>query len=328
MRSGTLRGSPKPRVAVDALNDLEEHARAQHLGEEVQELALLVTVVQDRVLAQARDQFGRQRKAGIEVVVVVAGHLQNRCAALTHDLRARDRIVGGEGNELRARHAGRPVASTQRSGAQRDSHAIARIARGPAADEPEGRGDLARLARNEAEHRPEEQRRLVEVVDRLGDRHMIDHREQRGGIGRRAGRAEVLEPALIVVGVAEEESCAVRRGDRIQVGLIGAAGPGKLRCQQPISSAHRPGRVGAFDGQRTDRSGGRSDRSLWREIEQDPGAALFPQLHRLGAMLPDVGETEVRESARDEGSRHRVDGELGEREPAEIGGGRQVGGGE
>ena len=34
------------------------------------------------------------------------------------------------------------------------------------------------------------------------------------------------------------------------------------------------------------------DRSLGGEVEQDPSAALLPQLHRLGAMLPDMGEPE------------------------------------
>ena len=118
MRNGMLWGSPKAGVAVDALNHLEEHARAQHLGEEVQELTLLVAVVEDRVLAQTLDEIGRQRQAGVEVVVVVAGHLEDRCPALAHDLRAGDRVIGGEGDELRARHPGRPIATPQRGGAQ------------------------------------------------------------------------------------------------------------------------------------------------------------------------------------------------------------------
>ena len=128
-------GVAEAAVAVDALDHLEEQPRAQHLGEEVQVLALLVAVVEDRVLAQTLDEIGRQRQAGVEVVVVVAGHLEDRHPALTHDLRAGDRVIGGEGDELRARHPGRPIAAPQRGGAQGDAHPIAWVARRPAADE-------------------------------------------------------------------------------------------------------------------------------------------------------------------------------------------------
>ena len=124
-------------------------------------------------------------------------------------------------------------------------------------------------------------------------------------VGRRAGRVEVLEPAVVVVGAAEEDRGSVGRGDGAQVGLLGLARPGQHRGEQPFGSCAsiRPGRRSRRPARRSPPSPGRP--SLWCEVQQDPGAALLPQLHRLGAMLTGVGEAEGGEGARDEGSRDR-----------------------
>ena len=91
--------------------------RAEHLGEEVQVLAVLVAVVEDRVLPHRRQQLRRQREPGVEVVVVVVRDLaaparpRSRMALALAIASSR-----GEGDVLRAGDA--PGAqSPRRSGA-------------------------------------------------------------------------------------------------------------------------------------------------------------------------------------------------------------------
>ena len=272
------------------------------------------------MLAQRIDEIGRQRQAGVEVVVVVAGHLEDRRPALAHGLRAGDRVVGGERDELRARHPGRPVTPPQRGGAQGDAHASCRVARRPAADEAEGGGDLGGLSRNESEDGTEEQRGLVEVVDRLGDRDMIDLRERgrrvqrmpRPGGSRRArlpSPSESQKNRAVPSGVATELR-SVSSGRRGR-GSFGASSR-SARCideagsELSTASAQIDAVAGAID-----RCGARLSRTR--------ASPCSHSCTGMRAMLAGVGEPERRQGACDERSRDLVDRELGEREAAELG---------
>src|SRR5690348_14032423 len=102
-----------PGVSTDALHDLQEHARAEHLGEEMQVLAVLITVVENGVLAQRREPLGCERQSGVKVVVVVVWYRQCRHAASLHARSGGERIVRREGDMLRIRDRWCPVAPTQ-----------------------------------------------------------------------------------------------------------------------------------------------------------------------------------------------------------------------
>jgi hypothetical protein len=93
-------------VPADPLHDLEEHAGAEHLRVEVQVFAVLVLVVEDRVLAHRRERVRWRGEAGVQVVVVVVGDPQQRRAEAAHGSGGGDRVVGGEGDVLRVRDRG------------------------------------------------------------------------------------------------------------------------------------------------------------------------------------------------------------------------------
>lgn len=71
-QGGALRRA-QPVVLPDPLHDLEEQPRGDDLGEEVEVLTVVVTVVEDRVLTERLEQLGRQVDASFHVVVVVTG---------------------------------------------------------------------------------------------------------------------------------------------------------------------------------------------------------------------------------------------------------------
>ena len=60
-------------------------------------------------------------------------------------------------------------------------------------------------------------------------------------------------------------------------------------------------------------------------VEQHAGVALLPQLHRLAAVPSGVREAERGEQLRDGRAGGGVDGDLGEREPVQLRGGRRIG---
>src|SRR6185369_15710393 len=101
-----------PGVSPNALHDLQEHARAEHLREEVQVLAVLIPVVENGVLAQRREALGCERQSGVKVVVVVVWYRQYRHAAGLHTRGGGDRIVRREGDVLWIRDRWCPVAPT------------------------------------------------------------------------------------------------------------------------------------------------------------------------------------------------------------------------
>ena len=145
------------------------------------------------------------------------------------------------------------VAVADERDAEREAHAAVAGAGRAAAHEAVGRGELGAVLQLEPENRAVEQRRLVEVVERLRERHVVDAGELGAGVRPgRAGREEVGDPAVGVggVGAAEEDRRAVGRRDRREVGLAGPAIAWQHGGEQPLGALRRPERVGALDRDR------------------------------------------------------------------------------
>ncbi len=102
---------------------------------------------------------------------------------------------------------------------QRQPHAAG--AHRAAADEPVGRSQLVRLVRAQPEHAAVEQRGLVERVERLRERDVIDPQRSVRGL---VDRGEVVLPAA-----AEDHRAAVGRGDRVQLGVRARSRPAAPR---------------------------------------------------------------------------------------------------
>jgi hypothetical protein len=126
---------------------------------------------------------------------------------------------------LRVRHRRRPVAAPDEGDVLCDPDPVRRVAGAAGANQAERRGELGRRLGFQPEHRPIEQRGLVEVVERRGQRHVVDAGKRSVRRPERPGRREVGQPARPSVGVGgdEEHGGAVRRCDRGQVGLVVAA---------------------------------------------------------------------------------------------------------
>src|SRR5262249_17968478 len=139
-----------PFVSPDALHDLQEHTRAEHLGKEVQVLAAFVTVVENGVLAQRREALGCERQSGVKDVGVAVWYRQYRNGAGLHMGGGGDRVVRCEGDVLRIRDRWRPVAPTQRCGVERDPYPMRFIHGSTAADEAERSRQLDRILRLKA----------------------------------------------------------------------------------------------------------------------------------------------------------------------------------
>lgn len=248
----------------------------------MQQLAVLVAVVEHRLLAQAGQQRRVRREACVEVVVVVAGDLQQRCTERTHRPRTRQRVAGGECDVLRLADPRRPL----------DADPATAVGDHPAAHQSERRGELGRVLGFQPEHRAVEQRRLVVAVERLGERDVVEPGDPGSG-GVRIQQAEVTEPAVRVacVGAAEEHRCPVRRGDRGQVGFVRPVAARQHGCEQPLGP---PG--GAWRVRALHRDGAhRGAFPAVRGVDQDARFTLPPQLHRLGPVFSTVDEAEAGE---------------------------------
>ena len=83
-------------------------------------------------------------------------------------------VVGGERDVLRVRDAGGPLAAAQQARGEHQPHP----ARGydPVAHQAERGGDLVGRLRGHTQHRPVEQRSLVELVVGLGESDVVDAR--------------------------------------------------------------------------------------------------------------------------------------------------------
>ena len=195
-----------------------------------------------------------------------------------------------------------------------------------AADQTERRGELDGLARDEAEHRAVEQCGLVEVVDRLGERDPVGPGHEPVAAGTVAGGEEVGQPAVgIGARTAEEDGGAVGGGDRAEVGLLGLADAGQDRGEQLLGPLRRTVGIGTLQPQRADRGRSGRHRPVWCGVQQDPGTALLPQLHGLGAVLTGVGEPEGGQRPLHDRAGEVVDRELGEHMTAEPGRRREAG---
>ena len=210
--------------------------------------------------------------------------------------------------------------------AEREAHAAVGAARRAAADEAVGRGELGALLELEPEHRAVEQRRLVEVVERLRERDVVDAGQLGGRAGpRRAGGDEVGDPAVGVggVGAAEEHRRAVGRRDRRQVGLVRAAVARQHGREQPLGALGRA-RSGRRSRPRSRRPAARPRRACsW--LTRMRVSAVAPQLDGLRAVLAGVAEAHRDQQPLEARGRLRRDGQLDERVAAQRRGARQRG---
>ena len=222
---------------------------------------------------------------------------------------------------LRLRDARRPFAAAQHGHAQAQPQRPLRVGDGPVAHQAERGRDLGRVLGREAQQAAVEQRRLVEVVERLGQRHVVDVGDRDRSLCRSGWivAREVGEPAVLGTRAAEEHRRAVRRGDGRQVRLGRTAGAGEQRGEQ----RRRPLRGGRWivdlDADRRD-GGAPSERIRARRlgVEQHPCLPVRPQLDGLGAVRAGAGEAERREGAGDRGAALVVDRDLGEREAVQL----------
>ena len=188
---------------------------------------------------------------------------------------------------------------------------------------PSGRGELVARLELQPEHRAVEQRRLVEVVERLRQRDVVDPGHVGGGAGaRRAGGEEVGEPAVGVggVGAAEEHRRAVGRGDRGEVRLVGAALARQQRGEQPLGALGRARRVGALDRDRRDARAGLGMSSWLTRMWVSPWRQSCTSLVRWCPAWRNPIAISSRSTA---DARSRRDRQLGEGVPAQRRGGRQ-----
>ena len=110
----------------------------------------------------------------------------------------------------------------------------------------------SRLSRgSQPEHGAVEQDRLVEVVERLRERDVVDALEQRrrsaSPAGPSASKSWRQPSPAAVVGAAEEDRGAVGGGDRGEVGLARPARRGEDRGEQRLGARRGRARVGALD---------------------------------------------------------------------------------
>jgi hypothetical protein len=310
-------------VAAEALDRFEEDAGAENGRVAVQEFAVVVAVVQERVGAEPFQERGCDA-AGVEVVVVVVGDRQQESGVAEPRGDLAD-VLGGEGDVLGVGDAGRPVAAADRGHAQGDADPAFGVGHREVAHEPEGGRDLGRDFRVEAEDGPVEQGGAVEVVGALGEGDVVDGQ---AGAGGGPGAVEVGAPAgvstgiSVGVGAAEEHRGPVGGGDGGEVGLVGAVLAGQDGGEEPLGAARGGGRVGALDGDRGDlgllpRAGG--------GVDQDASVPALPQGDRFGPVAAGLGEAERGQGRGDLGRGRGPGADLGEREAAQRK--RRLGGG-
>ena len=165
--------------------------------------------------------------------------------------RRRTRRAGGRAP--RAAHS----SAAEHGDAQPDAGRPRRVGDGPVADQAERGRDLGGVLGRQAQQRAVEQRGLVEVVERLGQRDVVDVRDRsRPGPPpsvRAGSAAEVGEPAVARrPGAAEEHRGPVRGGDGGQVRLGRSAGAGEHRGEQRLARCAAAGRVVGLDAERRD----------------------------------------------------------------------------
>ena len=176
----------------------------------------------------------------------------------------------------------------------------------------------------QAQHRPVEQRGLVEPVERLGQRDVVDVGDADAGapsagraVARRGGKSDsqLVSSSAPVRQKNTEVPSGAATADR-----SASAGPRRRGSIGASSACARVGgvrRVGGLQADGGNRGAGRVLVQADGRVQQHPGAALLPQLHRLGPVLPGVGETQRGQRALDRGSAVVVDREFGEGEAAQ-----------
>ncbi|CAB4902540.1 unannotated protein [freshwater metagenome] len=253
--------------------------------------------------------------------MVVRRHRQQRRPGRAQRAGGAHGVVGGEGDVLGVGHPRRPAAAAaqQRHG-QRQPDAAVGGGDPAGSDQAERRGDLGPAAGVQAEDGVVEQPGLVVGVEGLGEPHMVGPGQPGAGGGLPGGQ-EVRRPP-VGPGPREEHLGAVRGGHRGQLGLGVPPCSRQHRRQQRLGPGGRARRVHRLHGQRDHRGlavGGAGGTG----VQQHPRAALLPQLHRLGPVLPGVGEPQPAQHVGHDRPGGTVDGELGERVPGQRGGGGQ-----
>ena len=168
-----------------------------------------------------------------------------------------------------------------------------------------------------------EQRRLVEVVERLGERDVVDVRSmpdarcRRGRLGRPGSRSASRPRRPCGRRTPRCRPARRRPTGRPRPGRGCGGAPARAA---PSRAPRRP--AGRRSRRRARRR--RRRRAGRLGVEQHPRLALLPQLHRLGAVRAGVAEPERGEGARDRGLALVVDRELGEREAVQPRRGRQA----
>ena len=159
-------------------------------------------------------------------------------------------VGAGERDVLRVGDAGRPVAAAQHRHREADAHGQAGVADGPVAHQAERRRDLGRVLGRQAEQRAVEERRLVEVVEGLGERDVVDVRDRRCPRGAPVGSksASQLTPSVAVW----QKNTAVPSG-AVTPSRSASAGPWCCGRGGASSAAARPAAaagVGRLDAER------------------------------------------------------------------------------
>ena len=151
---------------------------------------------------------------------------------------------------------------------------------------PNGAANSPGAAGLQPEDRAVEQGRLVEVVEGLGEPHVV-HGGDAQALARTPRGAEVAAPVGVDPGPAEEQRGAVGGGDGGEVGLGGTVRAGEAGRPEPGRAPGRGRWVRRLDRERTDRRGG-----ALGAVDEDAGAALLPAVDGLGEVLPGAGEAQ------------------------------------